>query len=377
MDIPKIRTAVIGCGAISDIYLSNLKDRFEIIDLVACSDRNAWKRDQKAEMYGIRSMDIGELIASPDIDMIVNLTSPAGHYEITKRALEHGKHVFTEKMLAIDPDEGRDLLETAERCGVRLGSAPDTFLGGGIQTAKYILEHGLIGAPVSAVISLNKDFRVYGDVLRHLNGKGGNLLFDCGCYYLTALAALLGPVREVTAFGDIHGQERTSVRIDRRWFGETIKTESYNIVSAALKYDCGLIASMHVDSATSAEKGSELTIYGTEGMLEIGDPNEFGHPVFLSKNRNGRCCFPFTHGYTENSRGLGAAEMAWSIARGREHRASKEMAFHVFEVLHGIETSVRTGRIYEVESRFRIPDALPEGFISSDGVSPLEESALV
>lgn len=377
MSVEKVRAAIVGCGAVSEIYLSNLSSRFSILDLAACSDRNRWKRDEKAAKYNIRSMSIAEVMEDPGIELIVDLTSPAGHYEINKMALEHGKHVFSEKMLAVRLSEADELLKISEEKGLRLSAAPDTFLGGSIQTAAYLIDRGLIGEPLSAVVSLNKNFGVYGDILPHLNREGGSLPFDSGCYYLTALASLFGPVKELSAYGNIHTPERVSERIDREWFGQKTVISDYTIMTAILKYSCGILASVHFNSESALKNSPVLTVYGTEGILFMGDPDKFDSPVYLSRNGTDRQLFPFTHGYTQNARGIGAAEMAWSIRRGREHRASKEMAFHVLEQIHGMQVSAGSGERYVLSSTFSVPARLPSGYISSGPMSPLEESALL
>lgn len=372
-----IPTAVIGCGAVSEIYLENLKNRFQIIDLVACADRNDWKVRQKAEKWGIKAMTPDEAIKSPEIEMIVNLTSPAGHFEISKASLAHKKHVYSEKTLALTVGEAAELLRLAEQNNLRIGCAPDTFLGGGIQTAKYIIDKGLIGKPLSAVYSINKNFKVYGDILPHLGKAGGSLLYDTGCYGLTALSALFGPVQQVSAFSAPCASEYTSVRIDRPWFGEKRSADSPAALVGILRYGSGFLATVHVNEASLVRNQSLLTIYGTEGMLDLGDPDRFGSPVWLHKNGSERFSFPFTHGFTENSRGLGAAEMAWAIRNNRDHRASGKLAFHVLEQMEKLMQSAQNGSTYTLTSSFEIPRALPEGFIKDGSMSPLEESALI
>lgn len=373
----QIQAAIAGCGVISDIYLQNLTSRFEIIKVVGCYDRNQWKMDLKQEKYGVKPMSFDEILNDPEIEMLINLTSPAGHFDLSSRALEAGKHVFTEKTIAVTLDEGRKLCELADKNNVRLGVAPDTFLGGSIQTARYILDHGLIGQPLSAVVSLNRDYDIFGDFLPHLHKAGGNLPFDCGCYYLTALASLLGPVDEVSAFGRIWNPQRISKRVDKPWFEGEVTEEGENIVTAIMKYKNGVLATVHFNSENIIDEQPILTIYGTEGILFMGDPNQFDSPVYLQKPFGEKVLFPFTHGYLKNARGVGAAEMAWSLRQGRPHRASKEMAFHVFEQVHGMISSARSGEKYVMTSSFEKPAALPSGYLDNGFWGPNEESALV
>ena len=178
----KIKAAIIGCGVISEVYLDSIRENFQILDIVACSDLDEVRMNSTAQKYGIRAAAYEEILKEPEIEMVINLTSPAVHYPLTKQALEHGKHVYSEKMIAVELEQAKELCQIAEKNKVRLGCAPDTFLGGGIQTAKYALEKGMIGIPHSGLISLSRDYRVYGENLPHLFRHGGSVLYDMGCY---------------------------------------------------------------------------------------------------------------------------------------------------------------------------------------------------
>lgn len=202
--IKKVRTAVIGCGVISDAYMQNLKSRFSSIELVACSDLDTVRMKEKAQVYNILPLSTDEILTDPQIELVINLTNPSAHYPITKKALEAGKHVYSEKMLAVTYEQGKELLMLAEQKGLSLGVAPDTFLGSQIQTARYIVEHGLIGKPLSYTVSLSRDFGIFAELLPHLRKPGGDLVMDTGCYYLTALASILGPAQSIAEIGRAH-----------------------------------------------------------------------------------------------------------------------------------------------------------------------------
>lgn len=376
MDIEPINVAVVGCGVISDIYLQSLQDKFKITRVVACYDRNPEKMRAKAAKYHIKAMSYANILADPSIQLIVNLTTPQAHYEIIKQALTHGKHVFSEKMMAVELDEGRELCELAEANGVRLGVAPDTFLGGGIQTARYIVDHGLIGEPLSAVVSLNRNFRVYADIFPHMNQRGGTLPFDTGCYYLTALASILGPAKQVSAFGRCYQPARVGQRTDKPWFGEKTTVAADNILTATVAYQDSVLATVHFNSENILNEEPQMTLYGSAGILKMGDPNNFGSTNYLVKQRNEPVAFPFTHGFLENSRGVGAADMAWAIRQNRPHRASMEMAYHVFELIHGMYRSADSAEIYRLQSTFTRPQPLPTGYLANGFWGPTEESAL-
>jgi len=376
MAIAQINVAVVGCGVISDIYLQSLQDKFAVTNVVACSDLNPEKMQAKAEKYHIKAMSYADILADPTIQLIVNLTTPKAHYSIIKQALEHGKHVFSEKMIAVELSDGQELCELARSKNLRLGVAPDTFLGGGIQTARYMVDHGLIGDPLSVVVSLNRNFRVYADIFPHMNQRGGTLPFDTGCYYLTALASILGPAKSVSAFGRRYQPERIGQRTDKPWFGEKSTVEADNILTATVAYQDGVLTTVHFNSENILNEQPQMTLFGSDGILKMGDPNNFDSPNYLTKQLNEPVKFPFTHGFLENSRGLGVADMAWAIQQNRPHRASMEMAYHVFELIHGMYQSAETETVYHMQSTFDRPQPLPTGYLDNGFWGPTEESAL-
>jgi predicted dehydrogenase len=374
----RVKTAIIGCGSISNIYMESFTNgKFSIIDLVACSDLDEARMVQSAERFSIRAMTLEEILTDASIELVINLTTPAAHYPINKRALLAGKHVFSEKMIAVELEEGKELVALADEKGLHLGVAPDTFLGASIQTAKYIVEHGLIGSPVSCRASVSRNYGIYGEFLPHLYKRGAGIGFDMGGYYLTALAAILGPVERVSAFTRVNRKERVNTRVSAPLFGQKYALEEPNVIAAALQYESGVLGTLHMNSDSILDERTGLEIYGTDGILIMGDPNQFGPQVYLQKVNSAPVAFPLTHGFAENSRGLGAAEMAWSIRAGRNHRASKEMAMHVFETMHGIMLSANSKTAYEMTTRFETPAALPEGYIGDGGWTSKEESALI
>ncbi len=373
----KVRVAVVGCGSISDIYMSNIRSgKFQILDLVACSDLLPERMEASSVKYGCKAMTLDEICADPTIDMVINLTIPAGHYSVIKQCLEAGKHVFSEKMIAVELWQGKELVELADEKSLYLGVAPDTFLGASIQTAKYIVDSGLIGRPVSCRASISRNYGIYGEFLTHLCKRGGGIGFDMGGYYLTALASILGPVKAVSAFTAINEPNRVNTRIGVANYGQPYVVEDANVITAAMQYENGVLGTLHMNSDCILDETYSLEIYGTEGIVYLGNPNEFGGPVYIQKTLSGKVEFPLTHGYAENSRGVGAAEMAWSIVAGRKNRACKEMAFHVFELIHGIMNSAASGVVCKLESTFEIPAGLPAGYMGDGGWTRKEESAL-
>jgi predicted dehydrogenase len=280
-------------------------------------------------------------------------------------------------MIAVELEEGRELVALVNEKGLRLGVAPDTFLGASVQTAKYIVDKGLIGRPVSCRASVSRNYGIYGEFLPHLYKKGAGIGFDMGGYYLTALAAILGPIKQISAFTEISGKSRKNTRVGAPMFEQEYELEVPNVIAAAMQYESGVLGTLHMNSDSIIDERTNLEIYGTDGILIMGDPNLFGATVYLQKTNSQPVAFPLTHGFAENSRGLGAAEMAWSIRMGRNHRASKEMALHVFETMHGIMTSAESGKAYPLVSTFETPTALPEGYIGDGAWTRKEESALI
>ena len=374
----RMKTAIVGCGSISTIYMESLTNgRFRILELCACSDMDEARMRQSAERFGIRALSLDEVLADESIELVINLTTPAAHYPVTKRALLAGKHVFSEKMIAVELEEGKELVALANEKGLRLGVAPDTFLGASVQTARYIVEKGLIGRPVSCRASVSRNYGIYGEFLPHLYKKGAGIGFDMGGYYLTALASILGPLASVSAYTAISGKQRVNTRVGAPMFEQHYDLEVPNVLVAAMQYESGVLGTLHMNADSILDERTSLEIYGTDGILLMGDPNQFGAPVYLQKTNAQPIAFPFTHGFEQNSRGLGAAEMAWSIRAGRNHRASKEMAYHVFETMHGMMLSAESGAAHKMQSTFALPAALPEGYIGDGGWTRIEESALI
>ncbi|RKI93345.1 gfo/Idh/MocA family oxidoreductase [Parablautia intestinalis] len=372
-----IKTAIVGCGVISDVYMRSFKENFSIIEPVACADLDESKMNELAQRYQIKPMCYDDILKDESIEMIINLTSPKAHYSLSKQAILSGKHVYSEKMMAVTYEEGKELCELALEHHVRFGAAPDTFLGGGIQTARYAVERGLVGKVLSGVLSLTRDYGVFGENLPHLFGRGGSVLYDMGGYYLTAVCSILGGVSRIASFGMRTEDVHKVTRVGSPLFGKDIPLEEDNVITAILEFQNKALITLHLNSGTIINESYHLELYGDKGILRMGDPNTFCGKVILEKAQNEQVILPFTHGFQRESRGLGAAEMAWSILEGRPHRASMEMALHVMEIMHGITTSADSGKTYRMKTKFKQPKPLPEGFIGEGFWAAKEESALL
>ena len=359
----KVKAGIIGTGNISGIYFQN-GSRFESLEIVACADIDVERALAKGAEYGVRGCSVEELLADPEIELVINLTIPKAHAPVNLKALEAGKHVYVEKPLAVTCEEAREVLELAGRKGLLVGSAPDTFLGGGIQTCIKLIAEGAIGTPIGATaFMMSGGHESWHPSPEFYYQAGGGPMFDMGPYYLTALVAMLGPIRRVTGSARISFPERTIMSQPKA--GTVIPVEVPTHIAGVIDFASGPVAT--IITSFDVKGGSTLPrieVYGSEGTLIVPDPNTFGGPVLLSAG-HGRerewVEVPLTHGYTGNSRGVGAADMAKAIRTGRAHRASGELAYHVLEAMHGFHIASEEGRHYAMASACAKPAPLPAG----------------
>ena len=360
-----IRVGVVGSGIISEIYLKNMIGRFDNLDVRAVGSRHMENAQRRAAQFGIPARSVDDMLADPEIDMIVNLTPASVHEEIIRRALMAGKHVYTEKTLTTDHRSARALLALAEEKGLVLASAPDTFLGAALQTARKAIDEGRIGAVTSFAFAANRDNRVLTSFFRFLNLPGGGCGYDYMVYYLTALVSLLGPVDQVAAMVRAPFPTHRDINPDSRSFGQDIETPNESEITATLRLKSGVCGTAHLNCDTLLQDQHFFAIYGTEGMLLLPDPNGFGGEVRLltsaldwSPERVTVLDCPF--GFADNSRGLGPADTAAAIREGRASRADAHMACHVLEVIDRIMESSDRQRFVPVESACDRPAPMPE-----------------
>ncbi len=353
-----VRVGLVGCGFISDRYLENAR-RFSSFEIVACADAVPERAAAQAAQHRVpAALTVEELLADPDIEAVLNLTTPDAHAAIAQAALDAGKGVYNEKPLALSLADGARLVETARSRGLRLGAAPDTFLGGGLQTCRALLDDGAIGAPVAATaFMLNHGHEGWHPAPDFYYRRGGGPLFDMGPYYLTALVSLLGPVRRVTGSARITFPERT-IRSEPR-AGERIAVETPTHLAAVLDFASGAIGTLVTSFDVWASDAPKLEIYGSDGSLALPDPNTFGGPVRVRRAGEDRWRrVAVTRPYTRNSRGLGLDDMADAMRQGRPHRANGDLAYHVLEVMHAVETASREERHVAIASTCERPEPL-------------------
>jgi len=356
----KIGIGIVGFGNISGIYFKNLCDVFENVEVKACADLVVERAQAKVDVYpDVRITTLDEMLASPDIDIVVNLTTPPGHFNVAMQVVEAGKHVHNEKPLVLTRSEGEKLLEAAARSGVRVGCAPDTFLGGGIQTCRKVIDEGFIGEPIGAqAFMLCHGHESWHPDPEFYYQEGGGPMFDMGPYYLTALVSLLGPVTRVTGSTRISFPERTIT--SKKKYGQKVKVEVPTHVTGILDFASGAIGTITTSFDVWSANVPWIEIFGTEGSLSVPDPNGFGGvPKIRQMGAEDWSDIQLSHGYSENSRGIGPAEMAAAIAAGRPHRASGKLGYHVLDIMHAIHDASRKGQHQVLESHCDRPAPMP------------------
>jgi predicted dehydrogenase len=358
-----LNIGVIGCGNISEIYLTNIR-RFAALNLVAVSDMDMDKANAKAAAHEVAACSVTELLARDDIDLVINLTIPAVHAEVSQQILAAGKHVYSEKPLATNRRDGQALLETARANNLYVGCAPDTFLGAGLQTCRKLIDDGWLGRPLAATAS----FVSSGPESWHPNPDffyqpGAGPLFDMAPYYLSSLINFLGPVKRLVGMASQGFSERIATSPSR--FGERIPVSTPTHVSALLEFHSGATTQLLCSFDVPASNLPRIEIYGEQASLSVPDPNIFGGEVYIQgRDHNDWQAIPHAFGYADNSRALGVADMAHAILSGRPARASGELALHVLDIMESILTSSQNGQYLTLETTCDRPAALPLGLLA-------------
>ncbi|MEW9503200.1 Gfo/Idh/MocA family protein [Jeotgalibacillus marinus] len=353
----KVNVGIIGCGNISAIYLENCR-KFEQVCVVACADLDFERAVARAKEFNIpHALTVEELIAHPNIEIVISLTPPNAHEEIGLQVLEAGKHLYTEKPLATSFEGGKRVLEKAREKGLLVNAAPDTILGAGLQTSRHAIQQGLIGTPTAATAFLMKS----GIENWHPNPeffyqKGGGPMYDMGPYYLSALIQLLGPIHRVAASAQMTNIDRF-IQIGKRR-GEKINVQTPTHLSGTLDFKNGAVATMITSFDVSATRLPHIEIYGTEGTLSVPDPNTFGGPVLVKKNGEDEWTeLPLISDKTTNLRGLGVVDMASYLSMGTPQQMSGQLPLHVLEAMHAFHESSLTESYYKMTTE-TIPPTL-------------------
>jgi predicted dehydrogenase len=348
---------VIGTGNISEAYWKG-SAHFPGLQIVACADANPDAACAKAGAWGIAALSVADLLADPRIDIVLNLTTPQHHVDVGLKALAAGKHVYSEKPLAVTLAEAQRLVAAAESTGLRVGCAPDTFLGGSHQTARAALDAGVIGE----VVAGSAFMMVPGHELWHPNPAfyyqpGGGPMLDMGPYYLTCLVNLLGPVRAVTGAAKASYATRTVASGPLQ--GQEIAVEVPTHVSGILDFESGAAVTITTSFDVWKHQHAHIELYGRTGSMIVSDPNQFQGEIRVSDRRGDWTAVPQAHRYGDgNYRILGLADMALAIRDGRPHRASLALALHVLEIMESILVAAETGRRIELTHGCDRPAAL-------------------
>jgi predicted dehydrogenase len=354
------KVGIIGCGNISSIYFKS-GQTFEILDIVACADLVKERAEAKAEEFGCKAMTVEQLLADPEIQIVMNLTIPIAHAEVAFKAIEAGKSVHNEKPLAITREDGKKMLQMAKAKGVRVGCAPDTFMGAGIQTCIKLIDDGWIGDPVAATAFM----MCHGHEGWHPDPefyykKGGGPMFDMGPYYLTALVALFGPMKRVSGSTRVTFPTRTITSQPKH--GTVITVDTPTHVAGTVDFANGAIGTVIQSFDIWGHNLPCIQVHGTQGSMSVPDPNGFGGPVMVKRAGSKEWGeVPHSHIYAENSRGIGVADMAYGLRSGRQHRPNGELAYHVLDVMHAFHDASDQGKAIMLESTCERPKPLPMG----------------
>lgn len=395
MNHKKVKVGVIGCGTICrGTYMPNMVNKFNILDVVGCADIIPERAQAMAEQYGIKVMTNEEIYNDPEIEVVCNLTYPESHFEVSAEAMKHGKHVYCEKMMAVDFAEATELMRLAKENNVMFITAPDTFLGAWEQSARFYIDSGIIGTPVSVHAQhtcsyrpANPIFDLSPDSFFFPLHPGGGLPFDWGGYYLHTMLNILGRITKVAGFGGNYEPNMKYTHPAHPKYGENFFVDTPTSIFAALEFESGVHGTFHLTSESYNSEFFQIT--GTKGTLLLGNPNNFDGSMVLKRpnmkekerhmglpgaGQNGaqvaasqlgefarpeEMVLPMLHGFNDGScRGVGLADMAYALRNGRKPRADAQIGYHAMEVIHGAIESQKTGMTYVMTSPFERPAPL-------------------
>lgn len=359
--VTALRIGVVGAGQISGAYLSTLR-RLSNVEVVAVCDLDeARARTAAAAAPGARPLAVAELLAADDVDLVLNLTIPAAHAEVAHTAIAAGKHVYGEKPLAVTTGQAREVLAAAGRAGVRVGCAPDTVLGTGVQTARACLDAGEIGTPIAATaFMVTPGHERWHPAPEFYYLPGGGPLFDMGPYYLTALVTLLGPVRRVVGMAATPRATRTIGSGPRA--GAEIDVAVATHVTGVLEHASGALSTLMMSFDVWAGRLPYIEVYGTGGSLSVPDPNGFGGTVqIFTAGAKDWAPAPEAGGYRGAARGYGVSDLASALTSNTAHRANGEIAYHVLDVMEVLLTAADSRHSADVTSTCDRPPAVPLG----------------
>lgn len=356
----RLGVGIIGAGNISAQYLRAMKS-FPVLDIRGIADMRAEVASAKAAEFGVAALTVEQLLADPSVDIVVNLTIPRAHVDVGLRVLAAGKHVYGEKPLGVNFAEAKKLIAAAKRRGLRVGSAPDTFLGGSHQTARAVIDAGKLGQVVGGTAFFacpgheywHPDPAFYYDI-------GGGPVLDMGPYYITDLVNLLGPVARVQAMGSTPHKKRPIRSAPKK--GQLMPVKVLTHVAGLLEFVSGAVIQVSLSFDVPKHAHLPFELYGTEASMLVPDPNMFGGEVKIAPPRaeswtDVAVKLPYADA---NYRSLGVADMAYAILNDRPHRASGELALHVLEVMEAFEVAAKSGAAVKIKTRAERPAPIAE-----------------
>jgi predicted dehydrogenase len=350
----RLNVGIIGVGNISGAYISGC-NAFDVLHLAACADMNIERAKQVATEHKIKAYSVDDLLADSSIDIVINLTVPLAHAEISQKILAAGKHLYSEKPLAVTLEDAGKIVEAANAKGLRVGCAPDTFLFSQHQTTRKLLDEGAIGTPVAATgFMISRGPESWHPNPDFFYQVGGGPMLDMGPYYVTCLVNLLGAAKRVTGAARISFPERVAKG------GHRIAVEVSTHVSGTIEFASGAIATLIMTFDVRGSGLPLMEVYGEYGSLRVPDPNGWKPREILLTTGGDWQMQPEAY-RSEWARGIGTADMAYGILYGRPHRASGALAYHALEVMHAFETASRIGRHVDIQSTVERPSLIPMG----------------
>jgi len=362
---PNTSVGIIGCGNISNAYFST-GDRFGFFNIAACADINLDAAKSKAEQWHIpKACSVDELLADDSIEFVINLTIPQAHGPVMLRCLEAGKSVYTEKPFTVTREEALSINQLAREKGLRVGSAPDTFLGGAHQTCRQLIDEGAIGDIVGAsAFMVGRGHEHWHPSPEFYYKRGGGPMFDMGPYYLTDLVQLIGPVKSVSGHTRTTHAKRTITSEPLN--GKVIDVEIPTHIVGTFEFHQGALATINMSFDVHSHRLPILEIYGTKGTLYVPDPNGFGGEVVLHRAGEEETSVPLTHPYTDGARGIGMADMIRAIQTSRDHRCNERLAYHVLDLMHAFHDASDEHTQIEVKSTCARPAMMPLGLAEGE-----------
>ena len=350
-----VKVAMIGVGAISGIYLKNITETFHELELIGVCDLIRERAEKAQAEYHVPKLyeTMHDAFADEEVQIVLNLTRPNEHFEVTKAALLAGKHVYSEKPLGADFEEGQTLVKLAREKGLMLGGAPDTYLGAGLQTCRRMIDDGVIGDVVgAAAFMICRGHESWHPDPEFYYKRGGGPMMDMGPYYVTALVNLVGGVKAVTGVTKATFPQRLVTSAPKR--GQIINVDVPTYVTGMMEFECGAVGTIFTTFDAYYPSQARLEIYGTRGTLFAPDPNYFGGPISLfTPEERAVKEVPLLYDYKENSRALGLADMANALLNSRPFRADYHQTLHVLEILTAFEkSSDKHGRV-ELTTQFK------------------------